>query len=142
MPCIDLLANPATQGKGLPIVAMVDKPGVVKEWWKEIDKAGVDIAISKGRWTVGIPSLPMDNERLPKLQKKYPARFLGLAMLSLDAPKEESVCRLDAGADAATARPRQQALSRYTRNPPCTNNHVRALIGANQQDLIRWKRPN
>jgi predicted TIM-barrel fold metal-dependent hydrolase len=89
------LANPASHGKVPPVIDMVDKPGAMEEWWKEIDKAGVDIVVANGRWGAGLPQFTMDNETLIKLQKEYPGRFLGLAMLNLDQPIKKTVDELE-----------------------------------------------
>jgi hypothetical protein len=61
------LNNPATQGTPPPSVSMVGKPGAMEEWWKEIDAAGVDIAVSNGRYAAGDPTFSMDSKTLSDL---------------------------------------------------------------------------
>ncbi len=91
----NVLANPATHGKVPPVVKMVGKPGAMKEWWKEIDKAGVDAVVVNGRYAAGIPELSMGNKMLLELQQKYPGRFFGLAAVNLDQPIEKTVSELE-----------------------------------------------
>lgn len=81
--------------KPSPAVSMVDKPGAMEQWFKELDAAGVDIAIANGRYAAGLKELSMSNEELLSLQKKYPKRFLGLAALNLDQPMEKTVAELE-----------------------------------------------
>ena len=91
------LANPATMGDGPPLIAkdMAGKPGAMEEYWKEVDKAGIDIVATNGRYAAGIPSMTMDNDGLLKLQKEYKGRFLGYAMLNTDIRMEETMADLD-----------------------------------------------
>jgi uncharacterized protein len=85
------LANPATHGELPPVISMVDKSGAMEEWWEEIDKAGVDIVVSNGRYAAGIANLSMDGPTLGDLQKKYAGRFIGLAPVNLDRETEKTV---------------------------------------------------
>jgi len=91
------LANPATMGDGPPLIAkdMAGKPGAMEEYWKEVDKAGIDIVATNGRYAAGIPSMTMDNDGLLKLQKEYKGRFLGYAMLNTDIRMEETMADLE-----------------------------------------------
>jgi predicted TIM-barrel fold metal-dependent hydrolase len=89
------LNNPATQGTPPPAVSMVGKPGAMKEWWKEIDAAGVDIVVSNGRYAAGDPTLSMDSKTLADLQKQYKDRFFGLAAINLDQPMDATISELE-----------------------------------------------
>jgi len=74
---------------------MVGQQGALEQWWKELDQAGVDVAVSNGRYTAGDPSFSMDSQTLGDLQKKYSGRFIGLAALNLDQPVERTVSELE-----------------------------------------------
>ncbi|MGB7950995.1 MAG: amidohydrolase family protein [Candidatus Binatia bacterium] len=89
------LANPATHGEIPPIINMVDKPGAMERWWKDIDEAGVDVAVANGRYAAGIANLSMDGLTLGDLQKNYPGRFIGLAPTNLDQPVENTVSEIE-----------------------------------------------
>lgn len=80
--------------KPSPSVSMVGKPGAMAQWFKELDAAGVDIAVANGRYAAGLKEFSMSNDELRKLQKQYPKRFLGLAALNLDQPIEKTVAEL------------------------------------------------
>jgi predicted TIM-barrel fold metal-dependent hydrolase len=89
---------PASFGAKLPkSINMVDKPGGMEQWWKELDAAGVDAAVANGRYGAGLPQFSMDNATLVKLQKQYPGRFYGLSALNLDLPIEQTVKELEEG---------------------------------------------
>ncbi len=91
----NVLNNPATRGEPPAVVNMVGKKGALEAWWKEIDKAGVDIVVVNGRYAAGVPELSMGNDLILKFQKKYPGRFYGLAALNLDQPIEKTVSELE-----------------------------------------------
>jgi predicted TIM-barrel fold metal-dependent hydrolase len=63
---------------------MVDKPGAMEQWWKEIDAAGIDAVVVNGRYAGGLPDFTMGNDTLTQLQKQYPGRFFGLSQINLD----------------------------------------------------------
>jgi hypothetical protein len=74
---------------------MVGQPGAIEQWWKELDAAGVDVAVSNGRYAAGDPTMSMDNSTLADLQKQYKGRFVGLAAINLDQPIEKTVSDLE-----------------------------------------------
>ncbi len=76
-------------------VSMVGKSGVMEQWWKEIDAAGVHTVVSNGRYAAGDPNMSMDSPTLAGLMKKYPGRFIGLAALNLDQPMEKTISELE-----------------------------------------------
>jgi len=90
-----VLANPATQAQVPSSASMVGQQGALEQWWKELDQAGVDVAVSNGRYAAGDPSFSMDSQTLGDLQKKYSGRFIGLAALNLDQPVERTVSELE-----------------------------------------------
>jgi predicted TIM-barrel fold metal-dependent hydrolase len=65
-----------------PSMGLVGKEGALEQWWKEIDEAGVEIAVSNGRLPKDRGSIDADS--LADLQKKYSGRFLGLAPVNLE----------------------------------------------------------
>lgn len=89
------LANPATMASPAPSVSMVGKPGAMAEWIKELDAAGVNIAVTNGRYAAGLKELSMSSPELLELQNKYPNRLYGLAALNLDQPMEKTVAELE-----------------------------------------------
>ena len=89
------LANPATGSSMPPSATMVGKPGAMEQWWKDLDAAGVDVAVSNGRYAAGDPNFSMDSPQLADLQKQYKGRFLGLAAINLDQPMEKTVSELE-----------------------------------------------
>ena len=90
-----ILGNPATSGAVPASVSMVGQPGAIEQWWKELDAAGVDVAVSNGRYAAGDPTMSMDTPTLVGLQKKYAGRFIGLAAINLDQPIEKTVSELE-----------------------------------------------
>jgi uncharacterized protein len=90
-----ILANPATSSAPPASVSMVGQPGAIEQWWKELDAAGVDVAVSNGRYAAGDPTLSMDSATLADLQRKYSGRFIGLAATNLDQPMEKTVSDLE-----------------------------------------------
>src|ERR1700730_622886 len=67
-----------------PAMGMVDKPGGMEQWWKEIDEAGIDAVVVNGRYVGGMPDFTMDNDTLAGLMKKYRGRLFGLSQITLD----------------------------------------------------------
>ena len=67
-----------------PAMAMVDQPGAMEQWWKEIDEAGIDAVVVNGRYVGGMPDFTMDNDTLAGLMKKYRGRLFGLSQINLD----------------------------------------------------------
>jgi predicted TIM-barrel fold metal-dependent hydrolase len=67
-----------------PAMAMVDQPGGMEQWWKEIDEAGIDAVVVNGRYVGGMPDFTMDNNSLADLMKKYRGRLFGLSQINLD----------------------------------------------------------
>jgi len=63
-------------------MSMVGKNGAMKQWWKEIDEAGIEAIVCNGRLSAELGS--MDSGKLADLQKQYPGRFLGLAPVNLE----------------------------------------------------------
>jgi len=94
------LANPATYGPVPKVIEDCCKPGAVEEWWKYLDKSGVDAVVANGRYVEGMPELSMSNKQLLEFQKKYPGRFYGLAATNLDQPVEKTIAELEAALDA------------------------------------------
>ena len=90
-----VIGNPATSGVVPASVSMVGQPGAIEQWWKELDAAGVDVAVSNGRYAAGDPTMSMDTPTLVGLQKKYAGRFIGLAAINLDQPIEKTVSELE-----------------------------------------------
>ena len=67
-----------------PAMAMVDQPGAMEQWWKEIDEAGIDAVVVNGRYVGGMPDFTMDNDTLAGLMRKYRGRLFGLSQINLD----------------------------------------------------------
>ena len=67
-----------------PAMTMVDQPGAMEQWWKEIDEAGIDAVVVNGRYVGGMPDFTMDNDTLAGLMKKYRDRLFGLSQINLD----------------------------------------------------------
>jgi predicted TIM-barrel fold metal-dependent hydrolase len=74
---------------------MVGKSGAMEQWWKDLDAAGVDIAVANGRYAAGDPNFSMPSESLAELEKKYKGRFFGLASINLDQPMVKTVSDLE-----------------------------------------------
>jgi predicted TIM-barrel fold metal-dependent hydrolase len=90
-----VIGNPATSSSVPASVSMVGQPGAIEQWWKELDAAGVDVAVSNGRYAAGDPTMSMDSSTLADLQKKYSGRFVGIAATNLDQPIEKTVSDLE-----------------------------------------------
>lgn len=91
-----VLNNPATRNPPPDFTEMLDDTeAAMIEYWKEVDRSGIDVTVSNGRWGAGIPSLTIDNDALIELQSQYAGKFMGLAMLNLDLPIEETVADLE-----------------------------------------------
>jgi predicted TIM-barrel fold metal-dependent hydrolase len=78
-------ANTAT-----PAMEMVDRPGGMEQWWKEIDEAGIDAVVVNGRYVGGMPDFCMDNDTLAGLQSKYKGRLFGLSQVNLDQDPDKT----------------------------------------------------
>ena len=89
------LANPATGSEMPPSTTMVGQPGAMEQWWKDLDAAGVDVAVSNGRYAAGDPNFSMDSPQLADLQNQYPGRFIGLAAINLDQPMVDTVSDIE-----------------------------------------------
>jgi predicted TIM-barrel fold metal-dependent hydrolase len=90
-----VLGNPATSSTVPASVSMVGQPGAIEQWWKELDAAGIDVAVSNGRYAAGDPTMSMDSSTLADLQKQYSGRFVGLAATNLDQSIEKTVSDLE-----------------------------------------------
>ncbi|MCP3952279.1 MAG: amidohydrolase [Desulfobacterales bacterium] len=63
-------------------MSMMGKNGAMKQWWKEIDEAGIKAIVCNGRLSPELGSV--DSDSLADLQKRYPGRFYGLAPVNLE----------------------------------------------------------
>jgi predicted TIM-barrel fold metal-dependent hydrolase len=103
-----VLANPATHGKVPEVVRMVGKPGAMKAWWAEIDKAGIDKVVVAGRITED-PNNTMDGAALLKMEKEYSGRFYGITPVNLEIDMKQALANLEkelvAGIRGATIEP-------------------------------------
>jgi uncharacterized protein len=90
-----MLGNAATSSSPPASVSMVGQAGAIEQWWKELDAAGVDVAVANGRFAAGDPTFSMDSATLADLQKQYKGRFVGLAATNLDQPIEKTVSDLE-----------------------------------------------
>jgi predicted TIM-barrel fold metal-dependent hydrolase len=104
-----VLGNPATHGKVPQVVSMVGKPGAMKAWWDEIDKAGIDKVVVAGRLIEGDPNNTMDGKALMELEKEYAGRLYGITPVNIEQDIKKSLdelqIELDAGIRGATIEP-------------------------------------
>jgi predicted TIM-barrel fold metal-dependent hydrolase len=85
-------ANTATRA-----MDMVDQPGGMEQWWKEIDEAGIDAVVVNGRYVGGMPDFCMDNDTLAGLQNKYKGRLFGLSQVNLDQDPDKTAPEVERG---------------------------------------------
>ena len=89
------LGNPATHGRVPDVIYKAGKEGAVKEWWEDVQTAGIDIVVSNGRHVEGMPEVSISNEQLITFQNEYKGKYYAQAGMNLDLPMKDILADLE-----------------------------------------------